>query len=62
MGNIKTSYVKRIGRTLYVNYPERFTLDFSENKGIVKELMTMKSKKLINAITGYVTNLKAQEN
>ena len=62
MGNIKTSYVKRIGKTLYENYPERFSQDFSENKEVVKELMTVKSKKLINVIAGYVTNLKTQEN
>jgi len=62
MGNIKTSYVKRIGRTLYENYPEKFSEDFSDNKDTVKEIMAIRSKKLINVIAGYVTNLKTQDN
>lgn len=61
MSNIKTKFVKNIGRELYERYGDKFTSDFSENKEIVKSLIDIKSKKLRNTITGYITNLKNQE-
>lgn len=61
MGNIKTSFVKRIGKRLYEKNAARFTDDYSKNKEIIKQLIDIKSKKLRNTIAGYVTNLKKQE-
>lgn len=61
MGNIKTTFVKRIGRKLFENNREKFTEDYSKNKEVVKELIDIKSKKLRNIIAGYITNLKRQE-
>jgi len=60
MGNIKTSFVKRIGKTLFAQYPDRFSRDYSENKKVVNELVNIKSKKMKNVIAGYITNLKGQ--
>ncbi len=62
MGNIKTSFVKRIGKSLYEKYPDRFGKDYSKNKEAVKELIDIRSKKLRNVIAGYITNLKSQGN
>ena len=45
MGNIKTSYVKRMSRILLEKYPDRFGTDYAENKKAVKELVDMGSKK-----------------
>jgi len=61
MGNIKTSFVKRVGRQLYDKHAEKFTEDYSKNKELIKGLIDIRSKKLRNIIAGYVTNLKKQE-
>ncbi len=61
MGNIKTSFVKRVARELYESHVDKFTTDFSKNKEIIAELIDIKSKKLRNIIAGYVTHLKKQE-
>ncbi len=61
MGNIKTSFVKKIGRQIYERHKETFTTDYSKNKEIIKQLLDIRSKKLRNIIAGYVTNLKKRE-
>ena len=61
MGRIKTLFVKRIGREIFESNEEKFTNDFSQNKKIVSELADIKSKKLLNVVTGYVTTLKKQK-
>lgn len=61
MSNIKTKFVKNVGRELYERHADKFTSDFSNNKEIVKGLIDIKSKKLRNTIAGYITNLKNQE-
>lgn len=61
MGNIKTSFVKRIGKNLYEKNKDKFSLDYSRNKEVIKGLIDIKSKKLRNVIAGYVTSLKKQE-
>jgi len=42
-------------------YPDLFTRDFEHNKKVVKELVEVDSKKLMNQIAGYVTHLKKVE-
>ena len=61
MGNIKTSFVKRAGKSLFEKNKDKFTDDYSKNKEIIKQLIDIKSKKLRNVITGYVTSLRRQE-
>ncbi len=61
MGNIKTSFIKRIGKNLYEKNKDKFTLDYSKNKEVIKSLIDIKSKKLRNVIAGYVTSLKRRE-
>ena len=60
MGRIKTTFVKHIGQELYEKHSDIFTTDFSKNKQVLKQLAEIKSKKLMNAITGYITSLKNQ--
>ena len=62
MGNIKTSFVKRVGKTVFNQHSDVFTEDFSKNKELIKGFVDIKSKKLRNFISGYVTNLKKQSN
>ena len=58
VGNIKTVFVKSIANQLYAAHAEMFTADFTKNKVVVKELVDTKSKRMLNMITGYLTNLK----
>jgi len=60
MGRIKTTFIKNVGRELYEKHGDKFTADFSKNKQVLKQLAEIKSKKLMNAIAGYITSLKNQ--
>jgi small subunit ribosomal protein S17e len=57
MGNIRPTYIKRVGEELMLRYPEQFGLSFDENKKKVSELTDLKSKSMRNKIAGYVTRL-----
>ena len=58
MGRIKTTLVKRSTKELLEAYGDNFTNDFSENKNLMINFTSIKSKKLRNVIAGYVTRLK----
>ena len=57
MGNIRTSFVKRISKELIETHQGKFTTDFEENKKLVAEYSTVSTKHLRNKIAGYVTRL-----
>jgi len=57
MGNIRTSFVKRLSRELIETHKGEFTTDFDENKKLVMEYSTVSTKHLRNKIAGYVTRL-----
>jgi len=61
MGNIRTSFVKRISKELIETYEGKFTTDFDENKKLVEEYSTVSTKHLRNKIAGYITRLIRQE-
>jgi small subunit ribosomal protein S17e len=48
--------IKRISTELLEKYPDRFSLDFDENKKIIKEIAIIRSKSLRNRIVGYITS------
>jgi small subunit ribosomal protein S17e len=60
MGNIRTSFVKRIAKEIIESHEGKFTTDFDENKILVEELSTVSTKHLRNKIAGYVTRLIRQ--
>ncbi|WP_295721238.1 30S ribosomal protein S17e [uncultured Methanobrevibacter sp.] len=61
MGNIRTTFVKRISKELIENHSD-FTTDFETNKKLVSEYSTVSTKHLRNKIAGYITRLmKLQE-
>lgn len=60
MGNIRTSFVKRIAKEMIETHEDKFTTDFDENKRLVEDLSTVSSKHLRNKIAGYVTRLIRQ--
>ena len=61
MGNIRTSFVKRLAKELIETHKGThkgvFTTDFEENKKLVQEYSTVSTKHLRNKIAGYVTRL-----
>ncbi|MFH1439737.1 MAG: 30S ribosomal protein S17e [Candidatus Woesearchaeota archaeon] len=57
MGRIKTALIKRMGRKLHNLHEDNFSESFEENKSKVSELAEIRSKKMRNVITGYVTRL-----
>ena len=61
MGNIRTTFVKRISKELIEIHPGVFTTDFDENKKLVAEYSTVSTKHLRNKIAGYVTRLVIQQ-
>lgn len=63
MGNIRTSFVKRLARELVETHKGAFTTDFDENKKLVMEHSTVSTKHLRNKIAGYITRIiKQQQN
>jgi len=57
LGKVRPILVKRLARELLGRYPDKFTLDFEENKRLVAELTDIKSKRLRNRVAGYITRL-----
>ncbi len=61
MGRIRTTLVKRTGTKLTQKYPDKFTVDFGQNKLAVMSVAEFHSKKLRNLVAGYITRLKKTE-
>ena len=57
MGRIKTKLIKRNVKELIQRYPNKFSVDFNDNKKMVIETAELNSKKLRNVMAGYVTRL-----
>ncbi|MFN3384369.1 MAG: 30S ribosomal protein S17e [Archaeoglobaceae archaeon] len=55
MGTVKPTYIKVIAMELLKRYPETFTSNFDENKKLVSQLTTIKSKTIRNRVAGYIT-------
>lgn len=49
--------VKRISNELLERYPDRFGVDFDENKKTIKEIAIVRSKLLRNKVAGYITSV-----
>lgn len=58
MGNIRSTYIKRIAIELVKKYPEQFTEDYEHNKLTLMKLTDIKKRTLRNRIAGYITTYK----
>lgn len=56
MGSIRPTFIKRTAIELVRRHPDRFNVDFSNNKAAVRELTNISSKKMCNLVAGYVTS------
>jgi len=57
LGNVRPEKVKKIARELFAKYPDKFTVDFEQNKKLLEPILITHSKSLRNTIIGYVTRL-----
>lgn len=55
MGTVKPTYIKVLAMELLKRYPNLFTSSFDENKKLVSQLTTIKSKTIRNRVAGYIT-------
>jgi small subunit ribosomal protein S17e len=49
--------VKRMSNELLERHPDKFTIDFNENKEAIKNHALVRSKELRNKIAGYITSI-----
>ena len=61
MGNISPSFIKIRALRLIERYPDQFTTDFDENKGLVERFTDVENKKMRNWIAGYITRYKQRK-
>lgn len=61
MGRIKTSFVKHVAKDLVERYPQKFSIDYDQNKKSLSEVMNFESKRMRNIVAGYLVTLKRQE-
>jgi len=57
VGNVRPEKIKKVARELIQRYPDKFTLNFEENKKIIESLARIPSRRLRNRIAGYITRL-----
>ena len=57
MGRIKTMLIKRVTNELVNKHAGEFSDEFEKNKELVSGFASIPSKKLRNAIAGYVTRI-----
>jgi small subunit ribosomal protein S17e len=50
--------VRRISTELLTRYPDKFAQDFEQNKKVINELATIRSKVLRNTVAGYIIRKK----
>jgi small subunit ribosomal protein S17e len=48
--------VKRLSTELLNRYPDKFNVDFQQNKKIIDEIAKVRSKELRNQIAGYISS------
>ncbi len=56
MGNIRTTFIKKMSKELVDKYPKELTGDFEKNKEFLKKVI--ESKEIRNKVAGYIVSLK----
>ncbi|MFH1073407.1 MAG: 30S ribosomal protein S17e [Nanoarchaeota archaeon] len=58
MGRIKTKLIKATTFKIEERFNDRLSTDFATNKKLIDDVTIYHSKKMRNAIAGYLTRLK----
>ena len=61
MGRIKTTLIKRVTKDFVREHSNEFKDSFEENKKVLETIARIKSKKIRNAIAGYLVRLVARD-
>jgi small subunit ribosomal protein S17e len=61
LGNVRTEQIKRTAKELIKRFPDKFSIDFENNKHSVKGLVKGGTPKVLNQIAGYITRFVAAE-
>ena len=61
MGRIKTTLIKRTAQEIFTRNYDDVKTDFESNKKVADDNADIPSKKLRNAIAGYLSRLKKQK-
>lgn len=48
--------VKKLSTELLNKYPNKFNVDFQQNKKVIEEIAIVRSKELRNQIAGYIAS------
>ena len=56
-GKVRTETIKKYAKKMYESFPEKFNLDFENNKTILRENTIYESKHFRNRIAGYITRI-----
>jgi len=55
LGNVRTEQIKRVAKELIKRFPDKFSVNFDENKRAVAQLTQGTTIKVRNQIAGYIT-------
>jgi len=55
LGNVRTEQIKRVAKELIKRFPDKFSVNFDENKHMVAQLTQGTTVKVRNQIAGYIT-------
>jgi len=58
---VRTEQIKRTAKELIKRFPDKFSIDFENNKHSVKSLVNGGTPKVLNQIAGYITRFVAGE-
>jgi len=61
LGRIKTKKVKRKTKEVFAAHQDNISVNFEENKTLLKNKYIIPSKKLRNVVAGYCARLKKSE-
>lgn len=53
--------IKRLSNELLSKYPNQFAINFDENKKMISDIATVRSKILRNKVAGYITSKLRKE-
>jgi len=56
-GRIRGKFIKNTAKRLVNDYPDKFSLNFSENKKALDELNLIDDKPIRNKIAGYIVSV-----
>ena len=57
MGRIRTKLIKKMATELVIRYPDKFSIDFVQNKKFLDTLNLLEDKPMRNKVAGYIVRV-----